>query len=248
MHRHSLVVLLVAVFSVGVLHLLTAAEPKKILVEEPTKENEFIFGYWEPDELWYPAKIEKQEDGKVFLRYFDGESEWKEPAMVGRCELAVGSRVYGNWKNKGWYYAGQIARIKGEKIRIEYDDGDVEETTLGAIRMNLDAPAMRKVGMRGLALWEADGYWYPASIITIKDGKYQVKWDDGQKSWLQSTEVFKYTVSPGDRVEGNWLNGGKYYTGVVKSKKGKRIHICYDDGDEEDTSVDMVRMQLRVKK
>src|SRR5207245_2751714 len=106
---------------------------------------------------------------------------------------------------------------------------------------------LRKAGMRVMAYWQADGHWYPAEIKEIKDGSCKVLWDDGISKWLEPNQVSRYTIKTGDKVQGNWKNGGLYYRGKVTSKKDKEIHIVYDDGDEEDTTIDMVRMDLQVK-
>jgi hypothetical protein len=214
---------------------------------ETTPAKGYFFAFWEPDSLWYPGTIDKEEGGKVLVRFLDGDTQWLEKAKTGRFALAAGDRVYGNWKDKGTYYAGAIGQIDGDKIRINYDDGDTEDTTLKALRMNLDNPAMRKAGMRVMAYWQADGHWYPAEIKEIKDGSCKVLWDDGISKWLEPNQVSRYTIKTGDKVQGNWKNGGLYFRGKVTSKKDKEIHIVYDDGDEEDTTIDMVRMDLQVK-
>ncbi len=37
-----------------------------------------------------------------------------------------------------------------------------------------------RAGDRALAFWDADGCWYPATIVsTGKDGDIQIKYDDG---------------------------------------------------------------------
>ncbi|MBI1890066.1 MAG: DUF4537 domain-containing protein [Burkholderiales bacterium] len=40
----------------------------------------------------------------------------------------------------------------------------------------------------------------------------------------------------GDRVECNWKNGGRYYSGKVGAKDGGKLFIQYDDGDKEHTT------------
>lgn len=49
-------------------------------------------------------------------------------------QFDVGDRIEGNWKSGGTWYPGKIGRIQGEKVYIQYDDGDVEWTTLQYIR------------------------------------------------------------------------------------------------------------------
>lgn len=44
--------------------------------------------------------------------------------------LAAGDRVSCNWKGGGTYYDGRVGELRpGGRIFIQYDDGDVEETT-----------------------------------------------------------------------------------------------------------------------
>jgi hypothetical protein len=45
----------------------------------------------------------------------------------------------------------------------------------------------------------------------------------------------------GDRVEGNWKGLGRYYPGQITQKKSDNIHVQYDDGDQEWTTLDRVR-------
>lgn len=45
----------------------------------------------------------------------------------------------------------------------------------------------------------------------------------------------------GDRVQCNWQKKGTFYPGKITSLNGKNAHISYDDGDQEDTTVDMCR-------
>lgn len=48
-------------------------------------------------------------------------------------------------------------------------------------------------------------------------------------------------IEIGSRVECNWKNGGRWYTGTVAEKTGAAVFIKYDDGDKEHTTVDKCR-------
>lgn len=206
------------------------------------------FARWEPDGYFYPVKVEKEGDGKTFVRYADDVTEWAPSWRVGKFDLKVGDVVYGNWKNKGLYYPGKLARRDGDKIKINYDDGDVEETTIAALRLKLIAPAARQVNCAILARWGPDGYWYTGVVKEIKDGKRHIHFDDGDKAWVTDDEVIGYQPTFDDAVEGNWKAGGKYYPGRIAKRNGEKITINYDDGDVEETSLTHVRMRIdRVK-
>jgi len=46
-----------------------------------------------------------------------------------------------------------------------------------------------------------------------------------------------HALSVGDRVRGNWRGRGRLYPGRVTSAEGEVIHIAYDDGDQELTTI-----------
>src|SRR5262245_20877895 len=95
---------------------LGAEPPKKGQGQGTATPNEFVFAYWDADGLWYPARIEKADGEKLFVRFYDGDSKWIDVTKVGRYRVQVGDWVYGNWKNKGLFYSGTIARLNGEKV------------------------------------------------------------------------------------------------------------------------------------
>jgi len=49
--------------------------------------------------------------------------------------IAIGDRVFGNWKDRGKYYSGKVITRKGKTIQIKYDDGDEETTTISFVRV-----------------------------------------------------------------------------------------------------------------
>jgi Domain of unknown function (DUF4537) len=199
------------------------------------------FARWESDGFSYPCTIEKDEDGKFYIRYSDGTEEWAPHWRVGKANIRVGQVVYGNWQNKGLYYEGTVSSRKGDRIHIAYEDGDEEDTTIGRIRLKLESPDAKEVGCRVFGRWSVDGYWYPGTVKEIKDGKYLVRFDDKDKAWLSDDEVAGYQPTFGDRVEGDWLGKGKFYSGKITKRNGEKIHIEYDDGDYEDTTISYLR-------
>jgi hypothetical protein len=87
----------------------------------------------------------------------------------------------------------------------------------------------------------ADGFWYPGTVKEIKDGRYLIHFDDGDKDWVDEKHVFPYTPTYGDRVQGDWLGKGKFYPGKVIKRDGRKVRIEYDDGDVEDTTISNLR-------
>src|SRR5262249_38094561 len=100
----------------------------------------------------------------------------------------------------------------------------------------------RKVGCNVMGRWAPDGYWYPGVVKEIKEGKYLVYFDDGDKAWLEERHVFPYSPVYGDVVQGNWLGKGTYYRGRITKRNGNQVRVHYDDGDVEDTTIRRLRM------
>jgi hypothetical protein len=204
-------------------------------------DNARQFARWESDGFSYLCTIEKSEDGKCYVRYSDGTEEWVAHWRVGPYNVHVGDDVQADWENKGLYYSGTVTSRDGDRIHIQYDDGDEEDTSLARIRLKLAAPDGKEVDCRVFGRWASDGYLYPGAIKDIKDGKYLVHFDDSDEAWLESGEVVNYAPTWDDHVEANWLGKGTYYPGKVTRRKGEKVHIAYDDGDDEDTTISALR-------
>lgn len=90
---------------------------------------------WSGDDYAYPAAVDDIKDGMYHIQYDDGDSEWRLEKYIAPEKLAKGDIVFGNWKSKGRYYRGRIAERSGEKVLIDYDDGDTEWTTVEKVRV-----------------------------------------------------------------------------------------------------------------
>lgn len=100
-----------------------------------------------------------------------------------------------------------------------------------------------KIGSHALINWSRDIYWYPGTIKDIKGDLYFILFDDGDSEWADVSRIKPEDIKPGDRVFGNWKNKGKYYPGVVTQRNGLNIHIKYDDGDREETTISFIRVK-----
>ena len=215
----------------------TTNEPRPV----PAGNGLRWFARWDADGYSYPCAVAKIKDGQYFIRYTDGTEEWTPAYYVGKCNIRVGDTVFGNWLNRGLYYQGMVTSRDGDRIHILYDDGDEEDTTIGALRMKLECPDAKEVGCRVFARWSPDGYWYSGTVKDVKDGKYLIKWDDQTETWLDGGDVAGYQPTYGDRVQGDWLGKGSYYPGRVAKRNGEKVRIEYDDGDVEDTTISRLR-------
>jgi len=96
--------------------------------------GDWVLGNYKNAGYWFPGIIEKLKDGKVTVRYDDGDRETVLVDKVRPYNWAIGTKVECNYKGAGQWYAGKISSLAGEKIGIAYDDGDKETTKTGRCR------------------------------------------------------------------------------------------------------------------
>lgn len=88
-------------------------------------------------------------------------------------------------------------------------------------------------------------WWYPGTIVSTNGDAFEVQYDDGDRTTLNSAQIKPLQITVGSRVYGRWKGGAQYYPGKVSIAAGEAIHIDYEDGDKESTTVGMVRVNQR---
>src|SRR2546421_4082095 len=101
---------------------------------------------------------------------------------------------------------------------------------------------MWKSGERVLARW-CDFYWYPGVITRLGARRFFISFDDGDSAWVFGDQMWPLDLWVDRRVFGRWKGGGYYYPGLVDARDGEKIHILYDDGDQEWTVAGMIRVE-----
>ncbi|MGH8028404.1 MAG: tudor domain-containing protein [Arenimonas sp.] len=99
----------------------------------------------------------------------------------------------------------------------------------------------RAPGDRVLARWSGDGLWYPARISQIAGGDVGVAFDDGDVAVVGAADVRGIDWHPGTRLQCNWKNQGRYYSGAVAAMEGEQITFHYDDGYDETMTISRCR-------
>src|SRR5262245_12427727 len=96
-----------------------------------------------------------------------------------------------------------------------------------------------QAGDHVLAPWPADGFHYPARVVEAQgEGTLLVAYDDGQSASVSAGEVFPLDLGVEARVFARWGGGEIYFPGLIDQVDGDRLHVRYDDGDEEWTTLD----------
>lgn len=97
-------------------------------------------------------------------------------------------------------------------------------------------------GDRVLGEW-SDGYWYPATISSVEDEIFKVDYFDGDSADLSASQVKSINWGVGTVLECNWKSEGGYYKGTITTMDGDSIHVSYNDGDQEDTTIGKCRSE-----
>ncbi len=116
-------------------------------------------------------------------------------------------------------------------------------TVLFLLIFGLSALQAFDIGDRVMADWSGDTYYYPGTVILIEENRYFVIFDDFDREWLDTDLLRPEDIDAGSRVECRWEGDFVYYPGAVRKRVKDAIHVLYDDGDEEFTTIAHIRME-----
>jgi hypothetical protein len=214
-------------------------------------------------------------NGTYDINYDDGESEIgvarglifplassgtnRSPSRSS-ARIEEGSKVEGNYRQKGKWYTGKVTRDRRDgTFDIDYDDGE-SETRVGEALIRLIGGSSSLSGSRDIVVELVEGTsveafykgkkWYPGKISRVRlNGTFDINYDDGEKeigmTRANVRAVASRGLSPradrernrieeGSKVEGNYRGKGKWYTGkVTRDRKDGTFDIAYDDGESE---------------
>jgi len=212
-----------------------------------------VLAPWEPMFL-YAARIVEIQGDRANIRFDGGDMAWIELDRLEDCDLAVGDPVDARRSTGMHYYAGEVSARNGDDVRVRFDDGTEEWTTLAMVRLDAGtdnrpvpgSPVLRQgtlanaeEGDRVWAPWTADRL-YVGVVEQVEGMEAHINFGNGNRGWVQLDQLARYSLPVGLRIQGRWLRGAIYYSGIVDQVVGERIHIQYDDGDQEWTTPDVL--------
>jgi hypothetical protein len=103
----------------------------------PWKVGDRVLGQWS-DGFWYTGHVNQLRGDQLAIAFDDGDHAWLTAGQVRAIDLDVGSRVQGNWKQRGYFYPGRITKKQGDRFHVKYDDNDEEWTTVRWLRVKRD--------------------------------------------------------------------------------------------------------------
>jgi hypothetical protein len=209
--------------------------------------GDHVLACWH-DLFWYPGAVLAVEGDSYHVCFDDGNQALVTADRLRPLEIDAGARVQGRWKGGPEFYPGEITSRQGEVIHVQYDDGDEETTLLRLVRLERDewfGPgelAGVAQGDRVLACWH-DLNWYPGVVVSVNGKRIHILFDDGDQALVTPDRIRALAFRAGDRVCCRKKGGPFYSPGEITRINGEVIHVAYDDGEEEVTSIRLVRVE-----
>ena len=200
------------------------------------------------DLYWYPGVILSLQGEQAHVVLDDGNQILTPADQLRPLTVNVGDRVHGRWKGGLQFFGGEVIGRNGQVVQLRYEDGDEETTLLRLVRLERDdwlpgARACWSEGDRVLANW-FDGNWYPGVVLAVENGKrLQVLFDDGDQALLLPGKIKRLEFQVGDRIYCRRQGGPIFYPGEITAQKGETIRVHYDDGEDETTTIRLVRLE-----
>lgn len=188
------------------------------------------------DSYFYLGSVRELEGDRCQIDYDDGERAWVHQANVRRPDVAVGSQIFCRTTERPAYLPAVVEQQIGEKVRVRYDGGDEEWTTLSFVRVRRSVvdvgedprpvagnPPMGAAGMNPA------GNPMGAGMPMAGGGM------PGMMGQPQILDVGEPRDDPnwrtGDRVLARWWDYF-WYPGTLLAIGVKGFHVVFDDGDQ----------------
>ena len=223
------------------------------------KRGDRVLAPWEPTFL-YAGTMEQVAGGRALIQFDDGDSGWVDLAFVQALALTAGQRVMSRRRMGPHFFPGEIREVDGEEVHVEFDDGKEERTTVASLRIPCQplgrgaeqvkaTSSMAFVehlqeGDRVWALWN-DAALFPGTVNELGEGEAHVHFDDGDQAWVRLEHLMPLEIIVGMFVMGRWRMSPRFYPGTITDTEGDRVHIHYDDGDEEWTTAAALALPIQ---
>jgi hypothetical protein len=175
------------------------------------------------DSFFYPGRVRAIDGDRCEIEYDDGDAAWVHQANVRRPDVIVGSQIFCRANAGPAFLPCVVKQQTGEKLRVRYDGGNEEWTTLSLVRVKRDVVNVgddpRPVGDM------------PASAPPPA-GAGPMQGPPGQRAIL---DVGAPRDDPnwrvGDRVLARWWDLF-WYPGSLLAIGERGYHVLFDDGDQ----------------
>ena len=97
-----------------------------------------VLALWE-DAFWYPGTVTAVQGNVLTITFDDGDEAKVDAERVEKLDWRAGDRVECRWPADNKNYPGVFTEVKGEKVRIVYDDGDKADLEAGKCRQSRES-------------------------------------------------------------------------------------------------------------
>lgn len=223
---------------------------------EPVKDSNWrvgdrVLARW-LDFFWYPGTILNMGERGIHILFDDNDQRVVQEIMVMPLAIEEGEPIYVRPKSEPerLYSPAKVLRVDGELIDVEFEDATHENhlrvSRARFWRCPVGVPTFPfEDGDRVLA-YDCDEYIYPADIVQIEDEqRIIVQYLDGPERMLTPELIKRFDVRPGLKIECRYNGGQHFFPGTLQKLEGERVHVKYDDGEEEWTSVRLLRIPVK---
>jgi hypothetical protein len=211
------------------------------------RNGDRVLGRWF-DFYWYPATVLAIGTKGYQLLFDDGDQRVVSDRGLMPLDVEEGEELFIRPKDQSLrvYTPARVLRVRGETIDVELDDGTHEANQKLSRARLWRCP----VGTRGAAFDEGDRVWaqdmdgfvYPADVLSMDHDKIVVSFLDGPERMLTPELLRAFELRTGTAVQCRWKAGPAYFPGKITQTEGDRVHLAYDDGDQEWTTIRLVRL------
>jgi hypothetical protein len=201
-----------------------------------------VFAYWEEDGYWYPATVLRVDGEQIDVRFDDDDELTLDPDYLDEFSVAVGDGVENQSAEDDAYYEAEVLEVKGDRVKVKYEDDSTEWTTLASLRIASEEEEWT-VGDKVFAYWEDEGYWYPAEITDIADDGIHIRYGDDSEEVTDENYLDEFSVDVGDAVENQSAEDDLFYEAEVLEVNGERVKVKYEDDSTEWTTLASLRIE-----
>ncbi|MBM3995489.1 MAG: hypothetical protein FJ303_15240 [Planctomycetes bacterium] len=204
------------------------------------------------DFYWYPATILNMGERGIHILFDNNDQRVGPEAVLMPLAVEEGEHIEVRPKNElqRIYVPAHVNHVDGEKIDVELEDNS-RETNVRVSRVRfwrcpVGVPAFEFAEGDRVLAYDGDDCVYPAEIVSIEDDtRIIVQYLDGFERMLTPELIRRFEIRPGMKIECRWSGGPHYFPGTLSKIEGDRIHVKYDDGDDEWTTVRLFRFPAK---
>lgn len=148
--------------------------------------------FWPDENEWFHGVLQQREEGRCFIRYDDGDSEWEKTQDVELTEEYKSD----SFDSLSFEQTGQISVSDSASPEDDYSSEGFESM--------LDSPGkptpslVYALGDQVQVFWKTDQAWFRGVIHEIKSetDEYYIQYQDGDEAWENRQDLRPVPAPP----------------------------------------------------